>query len=402
MDGKRPLHIMHVIANLNSGGVQRLLVESLAAFDQEKCRHFVCCVTAGGVYEERLQALNIPYWIMERRCRFDPTILWQMARLMRQQQIDVVHGLNFTGNLWGRLAAKLARVPRIIAHERGTGWTENKLMRFVDRRLAVMTDVWLANSQAARQILIQHVGVPPGKIQVIYNGVPQPAVENAPSLRHKLGLSAALPLVGTIGRLDTPKGHQFLLRAIPLVWQTLPDVHFVIIGDGPLAGFLQQQAEKLGLLSAGKLHFLGFQQDAPSLMAELDLLVNPSIREPFGNALVEAGYARLPVVAVGVDGAAEVVVAGETGILLPPVVPVDFVAVPGASPLPDFVVDGRTRQLIPPRGPDPAALADAIITLLQDPARRQAMGDAAFRRAQSQFSIERFVRQLESVYMGLE
>ena len=76
-----------------------------------------------------------------------------------------------------------------------------------------------------------------------------------------------------------------------------------------------------------------------------------------------------------------------------------FVNALGVSPLPLFVVDGRTRQLVPPKGPDPTALAEAIIDLLKDPDRRKELGEAAYQRAKNQFSIERFVRQLEAVYM---
>ena len=89
---------MHVIANLKSGGVQKLLVDSLAAFDRSHFYHCVCCITQGGVYERSLTEIGIPYWIMKRHFRIDPSILLQMARLMRHQQIDVVHCLNFTAS----------------------------------------------------------------------------------------------------------------------------------------------------------------------------------------------------------------------------------------------------------------------------------------------------------------
>ena len=138
----------------------------------------------------------------------------------------------------------------------------------------------------------------------------------------------------------------------------------------------------------------------PSLMADMDLLVQPSIRESFGKTLVEAGYARLPVVAANVDGAAEAVADGETGILLTPTAPVEYQAARGASPLPAFVVNGRTRELTPPLGPDPQELAQAIISLLQNPERRREMGEAGYKRTRQLFSIERFVSQLEAVYRG--
>lgn len=397
---KRPLNIMHVTSNLNSGGVQHLLVKSMAIIDRERFNHTICCVSGGGVYEEELQQIGIPYWIMNRHARFDPSIPFQMARLMRQEQVDIVHCLNFTANFWGRIAAKIASVPYIIAHERGTGWTESAMMRFADRQLYRITDIWLANSAAAKQILIQRVGIPDERIRVIYNGL---LVRNSTyylhgQLRQQLAIDAETPLVGTIGRLDTPKGISFLLESIPLVWETNPETHFVIIGDGPLRTHLEAYAAKLNLFNDNKLHFFGFLADADAIIPDLTLLVHPAIREAFGNVLIEASVAKCPVIASNVDGCAEIIINGVTGILVENSIPVTFIVATGVSPLPHYVVDGRTRQLRPPLGIAPTVLAEAIVTLLREPDLCQKMSEAAHSRAVEMFSLKRFVSDLEDVY----
>lgn len=394
-----PRCVLHVIASLEGGGVERLLVKSLAQFDRREFSHAVCCISKGGAYAGELQALGVPYWIMNRRARLDPTLIGQMARLMRRQQVDVVHTYNFTANAWGRVAARLARVPKVIAHERGTVWTENALMRLVDRLLYPFTDVLIANSQATRMMLTRRLSLPPNKIRVIHNGLPQPA--EAPVslfLREQLGMDAETPLIGTVGRLDTPKGLTFLLRAIPLVWESSSSAHFVILGDGPLRGHLENAARQMGLFPHPRVHFLGFRADAAERMGELDVLVHSAIRESLGNVLIEAGWARVPVVTSNVDGCPEVVVDGETGLLIDCTEPVKFVPAPGVSPLPKVVVDGRTRQLRPPRGPSPQALAEAALTLLRDASLRRRMGQNGFERARSLFSLERYVRDLEHLY----
>lgn len=398
----RPLNVLHVTSSLAGGGVERLLVESLAVLKRTSFAHQVCCVSAGGVYEERLRSLGVPYWIMRRRARFDPTVISQMARLMRRERIDVVHTLNFTANVWGRVAAKLANVPRIIAHERGTAWIESAVMRLVDRVLYRFTDLLLANSEAAKIVLTQHVGLPADRIRVVYNGSPAPAETcgDGSSLRERLGISPEVPLIATVGRLDTPKGHIFLLRAIPSIWQSMPETHFALIGEGPLRGYLEDEAHRLGLPDKGSVHFLGFSLNAPDLMKEADLLVHPAIREPLGNVLIEAGLAHLPVVASNVDGCPEVVVDGETGVLVDCTLPVEHVPTPGASPLPAVVVDGRTRSLRPPLGPAPERLADAVVGLLRDPQLRHQMGERARERAEQVFSLERYARDLENAYRG--
>jgi glycosyltransferase involved in cell wall biosynthesis len=377
-------------------------VKSLDVLDRDNFTHQVCCISGGGVYEDKLRSSGIPYWIMNRRFRFDPTVITKMASLMRRERIDVVHTLNFTANAWGRGAAVLAGVPRLIAHERGTAWSENGPMRWVDRSLYPFTHLWLANSRASKIVLTQHVGIPEDRIRVVHNGLSEASggVAEGPSLRERLGIEPEAPLIGSVGRLDTPKGHMFLLRALPIVWQTIPDVHVVLIGDGPLRGFLEAEAGRIGRLGEGGVHFPGFLPDAVNLMPEMDLLVHPSIRESLGNVFIEAGLSRLPVVASNVDGCPEVVVDGETGVLVDCTIPVRHVDIPGAAPLPAVVVDGKTLTLRPPLGLNPETLAEAIIKLLHDPQLRRRMGEQARERALRLFSMERYVRNLESAYRG--
>ena len=399
----KPPRVLHVVPSLEGGGVERLLVKSLALFDQEKFTHRVCCITKGGVYEPELRSLKIPYWIMKRRFRFDPSIVYQMAKLMREERIDIVHTLNFTANAWGRLAASFAKVPKIIAHERGTAWTENATMRRVDRYLEQLTDIWLANSRAAEIMLTQHIGISSQHIQVIHNGVPEPKIgpKAQNSLRGSLGIGAKDPIMGTIGRLDTLKGHIYLLRAIPTIWESFPSAHFVIMGKGPLESILQDEAQRMGLLNSRQLHFLGFIIDAPERMRELDLLVHPAVWEALGNVIIEANLARLPVIASNVDGIPEIILDGETGTLIDCHHPVEFIPAPGASPVPEVVVDGKSRKLRPPAAPSPSYLAQAVVKLLKDGDMRLRLGESGRARAKLYFSLNRYVQDLEKIYRSI-
>lgn len=396
----RALNVMHVTASLGGGGIERLLAQSLAIIDRTRLTHRVCCVSGGGVYESELQRLDVPYWVMKRRRRFDLTVLVQMAGLMRQERVDIVHTQGFTANAWGRVAARLAGVPRIVAHEHGTAWTGTAAMRLVDRLLYRVSDLLLANSEAARTVLTQHVRLPGDRIRVVHNGIPEPPVEVYGSpLREMLDVGPEVPVVGTVGRLDTPKGHIFLLRAVPYVWRQAPEACFVLIGDGPLRSHLEQEAHRLGIWPDTRMHFLGFRLDAPALMREMSLMAHPAIREPLGNVLIEAGLARLPVVAARVDGVPEVIVDGETGLLVDCTVPAEYVPAPGAAPLPSLVVDGRSGGLRSPLGPDPRRFAAAIVALLNDRPRCATLGENAYQRARQFFNLERYVRELERAYV---
>jgi glycosyltransferase involved in cell wall biosynthesis len=369
----------------------------LAEFDRERLNHYVCCVTTGGVYESRLRDLDIPYRICTRRARFDPAVIQELASLMRVWKIDIVHTRNFTANSWGRVAARIARVPRIIAHERGTAWTESALMRWTDRCLGRFTDVLLANSRAAYTILTQLVHIPPDLIRIVYNGVPMSAAEPVRSgpLRAEIGLAANTPLIGTVGRLDTPKGLPFLVRTIPHVLDKRPATHFVIIGDGPLGAYL---AGAVG--DNDNVHLLGYRPDAPTLMQELNVLLHPAIREPLGNVLMEAGASGVPVVATAVDGIPEVILDGETGLLIPGTEAPVFIPATGASSLPAAVVDGQTGRLRRPLGPAPERLAEALVALLDDPDQQAAMGRRARDRVRAAFSLARYVQDVSAIYLG--
>jgi glycosyltransferase involved in cell wall biosynthesis len=396
---QRPLRILHILANLHSGGVSHLLAKSLAEMDRVNFRHQVCCITTGGVYQAEIEALGVPVHILTRRHRFSGDIIRQMVQLMRREKTDVVHTLNFTANAWGRVAAILARVPRIIAHERGTAWTDNRVMRLVNRALYPATTLMLANSEAARIILRQHVGLPDSRLKVIYNGLPMPKFDNPTmDLRQTLDIQADAPLIGAIGRLDTPKGYPFLLQSLPYLWQEIPTAHVAIIGTGPLTDPLRQLAVDLRVMDSGRLHFMGFVPNAAATMPQLDLLLHPAIREAFGNVLVEAGFAALPAIAANVDGCAEVIVDEETGMLVDCTEPVDYIPAPGVSPLPEVVVDGRSRALRPPLGPNPRRLAECAVALLRNPDLRLHLGRAAKARSLQLFALGRFVCDLEAIY----
>jgi glycosyltransferase involved in cell wall biosynthesis len=185
-----------------------------------------------------------------------------------------------------------------------------------------------------------------------------------------------------------------------MVWQSVPDTQFVLIGDGPLRGYLEAEARQRGLMQEGRVHFSGFLPDVVNRMPEMDLLVHTAIREPLGNVFIEAGLARLPVVASNVDGCPEVIVDGETGILVDCSAPVKYVHAPGVAPLPSAVVDGHTRALRPPLGPNPESVADATVRLLNNPQLRKEMGQRAQERVQKLFSIDRYARCLERAYRG--
>jgi len=182
--------------------------------------------------------------------------------------------------------------------------------------------------------------------------------------RKELGLPEEGPVIGTVGRLVPIKGHEWLLKAAPRVLAEFPHATFVFLGEGPLLGQLQQLAAGLGI--SGHVMFMGARQDVPECLAAFDLFAFPSINEGMGRALIEAMAVGVPVVATRVGG------------------------------IPDVVADGETGLLVPAR--DETALADALLKLLRDPARRQAYGQAARRSMDERFDVKAMVRAIDRLY----
>jgi glycosyltransferase involved in cell wall biosynthesis len=169
-----------------------------------------------------------------------------------------------------------------------------------------------------------------------------------------------------VANLRAEKGHDTLLAAVPRILARHPGASVTLVGDGPRREALETLARALGVSAA--VHFLGECRDVAPVLAGHDLFVLPSRSEAFPNALIEAMATALPVVATSVGGIPEVVRSGENGLLVPP--------------------------------DDPPALADAIVALMDDPARAAALGRAARADVERHYTIDRMVEQFEQLYLA--
>jgi glycosyltransferase involved in cell wall biosynthesis len=260
--------------------------------------------------------------------------------------------------VYAGLAGRLARRP-VIWHVRIA-----ERDPLLDRLLARLARAIVVNSQAVGR----RFGRPAaGKVRCIHNGVdlarftPQKA---PPALRASLGLLDGAPVVASVGRFVAFKGYGHLLEAARSVHQAMPAAHWVLAGDGELRGTLEAQCRGLGLEAV--VHFTGWRDDVPDLLALCDVFVLPSLSEHFGRVLIEAMAMARAVVATDAGGVPEIVVHGETGLLVPPA--------------------------------QPKALAEAVLALLENPARAARLGAAGRRRSEERFSLPRHVEAVEALY----
>jgi len=223
------------------------------------------------------------------------------------------------------------------------------------------------NSQAAREDLAAAMPGSRKKIEVLPNCINLKEFKSRLSsaqLRRSLGLASSSIVVGALANLRPEKDLGTFLLAALAILKRFPTAEFLLIGDGPEANSLKQFAGDLGILES--VHFLRDRSDVPDLLATLDILILSSYTESFPNAILEAMAMGKPVVATNVGGVSELVWEGQTGYLVPP--------------------------------KDPEAIAERVLGLCQDPARRLQMGKSARLRVESEFSVSELIKRLERFY----
>ena len=299
----------------------------------------------------------------------------RLAKLIRALQPEVVHTNSLKSDVLGGLAAWLAGVPCVwhvrdrIAEDYLPGpaaWMIRRMARWIPRRV-------VANSEATLQTL----QLPPRyakrrRARVVHDGVSgqwRMGEVAASKVQHRQGHLR----IGIVGRISPWKGQDVFLRAAAEVRKQFPHAHFAIIGAALFAEHayedsLRALVRELGLEE--NVEFTGFRQDVPALMAELDILVHAStIGEPFGQVVAEGMAAGCAVIATRGGGVPEIVVDGESGLLVP-------------------------------MG-DAAAMAEAILRLASDAELRKRLGEAGRQRIFERFTIEKTARALEDCWEEL-
>ena len=262
----------------------------------------------------------------------------------------------------------MAGVPVVVVAEMAVDLWKGWANRSVDRWLSDWCDRLVGNSHAVTEFY-QQVGVPRGKLATIYSGAEDelpPHVDPA-AIRADLGFPADAPLILFAGRLAAQKRVDDLLKALDLLQYAEPAGGTIVVGDGPLRDDLEEKARAYHL--EGHVRFLGHRDDVPRLMAASNLVVLPSAYEGLPNVVLEAMRFRKPVVASAAPGTTEIVIDGQTGLLVPI----------GNPPL----------------------LARALRDVIRDPAMASRFGEAGRATAEARFRVDTMVAQFADLYEEL-
>lgn len=363
----RPLVL---ISSLAAGGAERVAVSLVCRLAQRGHHAVLCTLTSAfddAQFTRELRQADVVRHDLGARRLSEPRICLAYRRFLLGSGFNVVHAHGQDAWILASVVRRVTRVPvvltRHVLDEPGETW------RLSLRRQCALTaarhgDALVAPSSATAERLAELAGICSSRIHVIPNGVDLDRFElqDAPAarvrLRRTLGLTGDEPMVLVPAVLRRGKGHDVLLDALPLIQAECPKVRIVFAGGGERETELRERSRESAVT------ILGHRTDIPELLAACDVVVLPSLAEALPTVLIEAGAARRPVVATRVGGTADIVEHGVNGLLVPP---------------------GDSR-----------ALASAIVSVLNDPAKGQAFGDAGRTVAHYRYSLDAHVdRTLE-------
>ena len=349
-------------------GVTRYFLNVLPRLDPSKVNASLCFLRDRHPAAAELEGRGLrPVFL--NRGNGDPRALMGLVRLVRARGVDILHVAGMKGLLLGRIAAGITRRHAII-HLHDTK-SIGVIMRFVQRRVARWTDLALGVSDPVSTLAIREFGISPDRVQTLHNGIPvgefaSPSPAARSRIRRELGISETAPVIGITGRLSSEKGHELLIRAMPLLLDRLPAAVLVVAGDGPTRPACQSLVDRFDLAEA--VRFAGYRTDIPDVLAAVDVMAMPSLREGLPYAALEAIAAGKPVVAFAVGGLPEIVIDNITG----------FLAAPG----------------------DNVRLAEALSEILSDRDLSARLSEGCHRHAQN-FTLERHVQRLEEIYTSV-
>ena len=302
-----------------------------------------------------------------------------MRRLIRDVQPDVLHTQLFGADMYGRLVGAWMRIPVVSTvqssvYENPEPFHHSLKRKWLDRAMATRCVTrMIAVSEFVKRSIVSDLGVPEERVQVIPNSVePDPFeqvdADRVRGLRGQLGCSPATSVVVSVGKLIPPKGHRLGLEAIHILSGSVPELCWLMVGDGPCRADLEHLVQQWGLSS--RVRFLGVRRDIPELLAASDLFLFPS-----------TSAEGLPVALLEAMAAGKACVGFRIG------------------PVPEVIEHGRTGLVVEPRSPE--ALAEAMRAVLEDPVRCQAMGEAGRRRVYERFHADQSAQCLGALYHSI-
>jgi glycosyltransferase involved in cell wall biosynthesis len=365
------------VSDIDCGGGNHIFNLATGLLQQGSNVHAVCFDP--GSLSGELRRADIPLHLCPIRRKSDWRGWMNLRQLLRAQRPAIVHSHGERSTFMAGWAAKTENIPSHIAtihrslpHTVSWPWPHRWLYTMLENlSLRLATTAIIAVSESLRMSLIEERGQDPGKITAIPNGTHMLATDDIAEFRHQaielrrsLAIADAAYVIGSVGRVEQEKGHQYLIQALPAVLEHVPKACVVVVGDGQYRQHLASLVEALNVEAHVRL--VGHQNDVNPWFALFDLFVLPTPWEAFGLAILEAMRFSIPVIATDCAGPAEIIENRVSGILVPPA--------------------------------DAVTLAQAITALGRDPELSRLIGRRGFETVQRRYSIQRMVQATVALY----
>lgn len=359
------INVLIVIDSLGPGGAQRQIVEYLKFADRDAFDIKIVNLDRNyAPLADEITRLGFEIIGIDHRGFFNPKTLSELIRLFRREKPDIVHTYLFTADCYGRLAAKLVGVEHIITSIRGFDFWKRWHHIAVDRILVRFTDSITINADVLRDTLIKREKISHHKIIRIYNGMDLKRFEGLKDGRHmraEFNIPQDSLIVGMVGRFSFEKDYETFFEAARKVSESLDNVYFVAVGEGPRRKEIQEK-----VAGQNNVIFTGLRRDVPDLIQMFDIGVLSSHNEGCPNVVLEYMACSKPVVASSVGACPELIVDQETGFLVP------------------------TGDVL--------CMADKLMALLQDKSLRERMGEKGRKRVEEHFSSRILAQNIEQLY----
>jgi len=381
------IKVLLIILDMELAGAQEVVRTLSAYLPHENCQVTVCTFHDGPM-RAKLEALGLQVHLIQRPRHGIiklPLFLAEMRRVrselatvITQHQIEVVQTfilevLDFVVlSLKNQYALKAVFISAQNVELLPTmpHWLlkpKRAVYKALYQLSAHLADGFIACSNEVKTALQEQVNIPADSIITINNAIDTTLYDlprHKDYLCNQLGLPLTANLIGTIGRLTTQKGQQYLISALPTILKTHPETHLLIMGIGELESELKAQAEQIGYNQ--QIYFLGLRDDVPQFLASLDIFVMPSLWEGLSLALLQAMASGCPIVVTDVSGSSQVIIANETGMIVPPA--------------------------------NPKSLAQTITTMLTDKEKARQMGQLAKAQVTALYGAKHQAQQHAALY----
>ena len=301
----------------------------------------------------------------------------ELLDLMSKEHFDVVHTHNRDADVVGLISAKKSNVSLIIStihdflniDESGQRkmnfplWKYNRILKKIPHKLIAISDSIKTN-------ILEKLKVNQDKVITIYNGTDLsmfPDNVDIDNKKKEFNIPDNVSVVGVVGRLIIQKGHQYFLESIPFILRENKNILFLVVGKGKLKEGLELLAKNLNI--SQYVRFIGYRRDVNIIIRLMDIVIVPSIFEAFGRVVTDSMACSKPIIAARVGGLEEIMVDGETGVLVPP--------------------------------KDAQAIANAIIGLLKDKIKAKQLGENGRKRVEEKFNGILFVDNTEKLFKDL-